>query len=156
LGTNQPGTAQPGANQPRTNPFTAGARRPSIPNRDSPSAPTDVPATNTTGMNSPSHTRTGSNESLPSSVAHSPTASNASSQHPPNLNRRRSNRNIAALPGVFSPTQASFSPTQTAFANSYVRSRSGPLPGSPAYESPINTNPRGMSPMVAAGDRARY
>lgn len=156
LGTNQPSTAQPGANQPRTNPFTAGARRPSIPNRDSPSAPTDVPATNTTGMNSPSHTRTGSNESLPSPVAHSPTASNASSQHPPNLSRRRSNRNIAAPPGVFSPTQTSFSPTQTTFANSYVRSRSGPLPGSPAYESPINTNPRGMSPMVAAGDRARY
>lgn len=146
------GTYQPGTNQSRTNPFAAGARRQGLPNRDNASTPADAAPSSATGMNTTSHNRTSSNESIPASVNLSPT----SSPHSPNLNRRRSNRNMSVPPGLFQPNQPPYSSPQNAYNNGYVRSRSGPLPGSPAYESPINTNPRGMSPMVAAGDRGRY
>ncbi|KAF2176704.1 hypothetical protein K469DRAFT_606335 [Zopfia rhizophila CBS 207.26] len=140
-------TYQPGTHPARTNPFAPGFRRPSISSEAQPT---------TAATNAPTHARNGSDESIVS-INSSATANPTPSS--PNLNRRRSNRNMAATPpaGVFSPTQATFSPPRTAYPNEYLRARQGSLTGgSPAYESPLNANTRGMSPMVAAGNSGRF
>ncbi|KAF2474734.1 uncharacterized protein BDR25DRAFT_340470 [Lindgomyces ingoldianus] len=131
------GTYQTRPTPVRTNPW-----RPST-------SPEAVPVN--AGPVAPQHIRSNSNESM-ASIGSSGTASGAPPS--PNLNRRRSRRDISvATASAFPISQATFSPPANTYTNSYLRTRQGSLTGgSPAYESPINTNTRGLSPMVAAGN----
>ena len=146
------GTTPLGAPPQRTNPFTARVRQNSI-NREGAAVSGVQPGTAVN--NGPTHVRSNSNESL-ISVGSSSTMNAAPSS--PNLHRRRSNRNIASAPppGVLSPTQAMFPTAPTVYPNTYIRARSGSLTGSSVFDSPLNSNQRGLSPMVAAGDSARF
>lgn len=131
------GTHQPGINPARTNPFARGIRRADLPS-NAPPAPA--------ASNAPQHMRNNSSESVNSGNSSSTVQGTPSS---PALGRRRSNRNIVAAPPTLSPTQGSFPSPTTAYANNFFRARQGSLTGgSPAFESPLNTNTRG--PMVAA------
>jgi hypothetical protein len=129
---------QPGAAPVRTNPFTAGFRRPS----GTPELPGNIGI-----AAAPQHVRSNSNESM-TSVGSSHTAQAAPSS--PAISRRRSNRNmVAGPPPVMPHVQAPFSPAGNNYANNYFRGRQGSLSGGgSAYESPLNQNTR--SPMVAA------
>ncbi|KAF2109012.1 hypothetical protein BDV96DRAFT_248002 [Lophiotrema nucula] len=136
------GTYQPSANPVRTNPFTQGFRRPSL--------SSEAPPASTASM-APQHIRTNSNESIVS-ISSSQTAQATPAS--PQLNRRRSNRNLIAPPlASSSSSHAPFSPPSASYTNSYLRARQGSLTGgSPTYESPLTANNRGMSPMVTAGN----
>lgn len=124
----------------RNNPFAPENRRPNY---------SSAASSATAGPSSPHHVRSNSNESVAS--AHSSGTANAASA-PPGLGRRRSNRNMAAVPppGVLSPSQGSFSPPSTTYTNTYFRARQGSFAGSSpsANESPLSPNGRGH--MVAA------
>jgi hypothetical protein len=130
------GSSQAGATPARTNPFF---RRPTL--------PTDAPA-QMTASNASQHIRSNSNESVNSTVSSHTAQATPSS---PVLGRRRSSRNMAAAPppGVLPPTQGAFTSPTSNYTSSYFRARQGSLTGgSPAYESPLNSNTRAQ--MVAA------
>lgn len=131
----QPGAAPARAN----NPFAPGFRRSSNPSEIS-MATASAPA--------PQHTRTNSNESINSTTS-SHTVQIAPSS--PGLTRRRSNRHIAATPpGVLAPAQGAYSSPATAYTNNYFRGRQNSFGGgNPAFDSPLDVNARGMSPMMA-------
>jgi hypothetical protein len=147
------GTNPPVAAPQRTNPFTSRYQRGAGTTRDGTALPGALPTP--TANSAPSHVRNSSNESLISVGSSSTTHTAPPAQ---GLTRRRSNRNMASAPppGVFPASPPMFPPPQTAYPNAYLRARSGSLSGNSAYESPLNSNQRGMSPMVAAGDSARY
>ncbi|KAF2650251.1 hypothetical protein K491DRAFT_683175 [Lophiostoma macrostomum CBS 122681] len=133
---------QPGAAPVRTNPFTAGFRRPS----GTPELPVNMGTTI-----APQHIRSNSNESM-TSVGSSHTAQ--ATPPSPVMTRRRSNRNmVTGPPPAMAQNQATFAPVGNGYANSnntYFRGRQGSLTGgASAYESPLNQQ-NARSPMVAA------
>ncbi|KAF2265575.1 hypothetical protein CC78DRAFT_543113 [Lojkania enalia] len=134
------GTYQRGANPSHTNPFAPGFRRPSLSSEIRP----------TTTATSPQHIRNNSNDSV-GSIGSSVTAQAAQSS--PHLHRRRSNQNMTGSSLVSSPAQGAYPPPANTYPNSYLRARQGSLTGSsPAYETPLGVNNRGMTPMVTAGN----
>ncbi|KAF2198149.1 hypothetical protein GQ43DRAFT_443618 [Delitschia confertaspora ATCC 74209] len=144
------GTNPPGPQPQRTNPFTSRAQRPGMSSREG-----SVIAGTSGAMNSHTHVRSNSNESLISAGSSSNMNPNPPSPH---LNRRRSVRNIASAlpPSVYSAAQTTLSPQQASYPNAYARARSGSLASNSAFDSPLSPGQRGMSPMVAAGNSGRY
>lgn len=127
---------QPNAAPTVTNPFTRRAVNP----------------VNATNMQAPSngvqHTRSNSNESMQSANSSGTISATPTS---PVLGRRRSNRNMmnAPPPGVLPVSQGAFTSPATAYANSYIRPRQNLAGVTNAYESPLNVNNRGLSPITA-------
>lgn len=147
------GTNPPVAAPQRTNPFTSRYQRAAGSNRSDTSLAGALPAS--VAHSAPTHVRSSSNESLISVGSSSTTHTAPPAQ---GLTRRRSNRNMASAPppGAFPASPTTFPPPHPTYPNAYLRARSGSLSGNSAFESPLNNNQRGMSPMVAAGDSSRY
>jgi hypothetical protein len=122
----------------RTNPFTAGFRRPNTASDDLP-----VPA----ATNMSQHVRSNSNGSSTSANSSS-TAQVAPSA--PAIARRRSNRNmLGGGSPVSQPVQRAINSLDATYTNNYLRAGQGSLVGgSSAYQSPLNANTRNS--MVAA------
>ncbi|KAF2876507.1 hypothetical protein BDV95DRAFT_482556 [Massariosphaeria phaeospora] len=94
------------------------------------------------------HSRSNSNETINSNSSSTTTQATPSS---PNLNRRRSNRNMTANPTMgISPAHGIYPPSTSAYTTNYLRARQGSVTGaSPIYESSLAGSVTRMSPMVA-------
>ncbi|KAF2015736.1 hypothetical protein BU24DRAFT_422047 [Aaosphaeria arxii CBS 175.79] len=126
---------QPNSNPVRTNPFTQGFRQAvNVNERVAPGAT----------LGEPLHVRSNSNES---NISNNSSATAQSGSSSPNLNRRRSNRNMSAPAAPpMATNQGNF-----IYANDYLRAQQRPIHNSnPVYESPLNPPAHNMNTMVTA------